>query len=157
MTKIRWHVVEQLQDKRPTLDRIIWYKRMHDIESREDVMKLVDTFYERVKVDPVIKHFFTEVIDIDWQEHMPTMYDFWESMLLGRMSYRGNVMSKHIALDQKSPLQKEHFDRWLTRWIETVDMLFVGDRAEEAKKRAKMTAPLMQYKVEQSRNQHFIQ
>lgn len=49
---------------------------MTDIENRQDIAKLVNSFYETVKTDPVIGHFFTEVVHVHWDEHLPKMYDF---------------------------------------------------------------------------------
>jgi hemoglobin len=33
-----------------------------DIENNDDIVLLVNTFYEKVKKDDTIQHFFTEVI-----------------------------------------------------------------------------------------------
>ena len=82
---------------------------------------------------------------------------FWASVLLGEASYKGNVMVKHIELNKLMPLRKEHFDRWEVLFIKNVDDLFEGDVAEEAKKRAALMAQLMNFKVEQSANKHFVQ
>ncbi|MEQ8534357.1 MAG: group III truncated hemoglobin [Imperialibacter sp.] len=122
-----------------------------DITSRADIEKLVDQFYSKVRIDNTIGYIFTDIAALDFARHMPTMYKFWETTLLGVMSYKGNPMSVHIQLDKKEPLKKEHFDRWLELWTATVDDLFEGPKAEEAKTRASQIRNLMQYKVEQSR------
>ena len=120
---------------------------MQDIQSRNDIITLVDRFYEKVLVDDVIGIFFTQVVKLDWDKHMPVMYDFWESTLLDAATYKGNPMLKHIALNQKMPLKKEHFERWLALWEETVQENFLGAKAEEAVNKAQQIAGLMQYKV----------
>jgi hemoglobin len=122
-----------------------------DIDSREDIELLVDQFYAKVKEDSTIGYLFTRIAALDFEKHMPTMYRFWETTLLGVMSYKGNPMSVHIQLDKKEPLTSEHFDRWLGLWTATVDELFAGPKAEEAKTRASQIRYLMQHKVEQSR------
>ncbi|WP_339794503.1 MAG: group III truncated hemoglobin [Imperialibacter sp.] len=122
-----------------------------DIASRSDIEKLVDQFYSKVRTDGTIGYIFTDIAALDFARHMPTMYKFWETTLLGIMSYKGNPMSVHIQLDKKEQLKKEHFDRWLELWTATVDDLFEGPKAEEAKTRASQIRYLMQYKVEQSR------
>ncbi|MEQ8685214.1 MAG: group III truncated hemoglobin [Imperialibacter sp.] len=122
-----------------------------DITSRADIEKLVDQFNSKVRIDNTIGYIFTDIAALDFARHMPTMYKFWETTLLGVMSYKGNPMSVHIQLDKKEPLKKEHFDRWLELWTATVDDLFEGSKAEEAKTRASQIRNLMQYKVEQSR------
>lgn len=124
---------------------------MNDIASQEDIQLLVDSFYQKVKLDPVIGFIFTEVVPISWEEHMPVMYAFWGSILLGTSTYQANPMAKHLALDQKVTLTPEHFERWLRLWKSTVREHFSGEKAEEAISRASGIAALMQYKVEQNR------
>ena len=118
-----------------------------DIENKADIKLLLDTFYGRATVDSVIGHFFTEVIQLDLEVHMPIMYSFWASVLLGDAAYTGNPMEKHIQLNKKSPMTQAHFDRWLSLWFETVDELFAGDMADMAKKRAEGIRQLMAWKV----------
>lgn len=127
-------------------------KKMKEIEFREDVVHLVDAFYKQAVSDSVIGHFFTEVVQLDFAAHMPVMYDFWESTLLGNNVYKGNPMLKHIALSKKSPMTSVHFDRWLVLWVDTVNGLFQGQKAEEAKSKAQQIATLMQYKVAEHGN-----
>jgi hemoglobin len=45
------------------------------------------------------------------------------------MSYQGRPWPKHAPL----PVQKEHFERWLSLFCQTVDSLFSGPKATEAK------------------------
>jgi len=78
------------------------------------------------------------------------MYNFWDSILFGTMNYKGNPMIKHIEMNKKENLHKEHFDQWMKLWRETIDELFVGEKANEAKKRATSIAQLMQYKINQN-------
>ncbi len=44
-----------------------------DILNRKDIEVLVDKFYEKVKVDKTISHFFTEVVKVDWENHLSVM------------------------------------------------------------------------------------
>lgn len=118
-----------------------------DIRTRGDVEFLIRSFYEKVMVDETISYLFTEVAQIDLPSHLPKLYDFWCSLLLGESSYKGNPMTVHFHLHAKSPLQKEHFSVWLTLFTATVDELFIGAKAEEAKTRARNTAQLMEYKI----------
>ncbi len=122
------------------------------LANRQDVEKLVNTFYTKVLADETIGHIFTEVARLDFDLHMPVMYSFWETTLLGRLSYKGNPMAVHIRLDKKIKLTETHFNRWLELFNETVDELFEGEKANEAKNRATQIRHLMQYKVEQSRS-----
>lgn len=109
---------------------------------------LIDTFYDRVRQDPVMGHIFNEVVDIDWDAHMPTMYSFWCSLLLGEASYAGNPMVKHVALSKKTAMTNAEFTQWLTLFNATVDELFEGPTATMAKQRAATIAELMQVRIQ---------
>lgn len=120
---------------------------MRDIEDRKDIELLVDTFYNSVLKDDSINYFFTDVAKLDFEKHMPRMYDFWESTLFHTASYAGNTLRVHKDLNEKSPLQKEHFETWIGLFKHTVDELFTGTTAELAKQRAQSIAMVMQMKV----------
>ncbi len=109
---------------------------MHDIESSEDVRKLVDTFYQKVKADPVIGYIFNDVVHVDWAHHLPKMYAFWEFLLLDMDTYRGNPIEPHHRVHALEPLRPELFDRWIQLFQEAVDENFAGEIAEKAKFRA---------------------
>jgi len=121
---------------------------MSDIETKEDVTFLVDTFYEAIKSSP-IQYFFADVAKVDWEAHLPRMYSFWESIIFGKSTFTGNPMLTHMALDNLSPIKKDDFDLWLSLWNKTIDANFKGHRAEETKSRAQNIAQLMQFKIEQ--------
>ncbi len=111
-----------------------------DIVTREDIKLLVDNFYDKVKVDVLLGPVFAK---LDWPHHLPIMYKFWSSMLLGDQSYRGNPLEKHLPLAIKT----EHFTRWLYLFKETVDENFRGDTAEQVKMRAESIAGIFQLKM----------
>jgi hemoglobin len=111
-----------------------------EIVSREEVKQLVNSFYEKVKQDELLAPVFAHVY---WPHHLPVMYNFWSSVLLGDMSYNGNPFSKHKEL----PIKREHFSRWMELFLETVEVEFKGPVAEEAKNRAKTIAAMFQYKL----------
>ncbi|UYQ94030.1 group III truncated hemoglobin [Chitinophaga horti] len=120
---------------------------MNDISTREDLLLLVNEFYRKATIDPVIGHFFTEVIKLDFSEHIPLIASFWENILLDGTSYKGGTMVKHIMLNRLSPMQPEHFERWLGLWEQTVTSHFEGPKALEAVNRAHSIAGIMQFKV----------
>lgn len=122
---------------------------MDDIRSRHDIELLIDEFYKLVIKDDLIGFIFTETITLDWEIHIPIMYDFWETTLLGQMKYKGNPMLKHIELNKKEPLTAEYFDRWLSLWASTINENFSGSKAEEAIQRANQIGELMKYKIQQ--------
>lgn len=123
---------------------------MPDIQSRADIELLITTFYEQATHDPLIGKFFTEVVPLNWDTHIPLICDFWEGLLLGERKYRGNPMVKHIEMSRKEPLLPKHFERWLAHWEATIRANFAGEKAEEAITRAQNIARLMQFKVEKA-------
>ena len=127
-----------------------------DIENEEDIKLLIDSFYQRVITDSLIGPFFTEVIKLNFDEHIPVMYSFWESILLLNASYKGNPIIKHIALNQKTKLEEKHFDQWLFLWNQTIDEHFIGAMAEKAKEKAVMMKLLMLQKIRRSEHPGFI-
>jgi hemoglobin len=122
---------------------------MKDIANRNDIENLVNTFYQKVRQDEVIGHFFTTVIALSWEKHLPIMYSFWDTILFGTQSYKGNPMSKHLDLHRLAPIEAKHFEQWLLLWKETVRENFEGAKAMEAIERATAIAGMIQYKVSQ--------
>ncbi|GAB2783657.1 hypothetical protein GCM10027275_29580 [Rhabdobacter roseus] len=120
-----------------------------DITTRTDVELLVNTFYNKVLADEVLGPIFNDVAQVNLSAHLPTMYDFWESILFGTGSYRGRPMPPHFRLTQKHPLRAHHFERWLALFFETIDALFEGEKATEVKSRAQHIASIMEYRVQQ--------
>jgi len=103
-----------------------------DLKTADDIRTLVDSFYEKVGRDELLAPVFNDFARVDWDTHLPTMYRFWESMLLGAGTYEGAPFPKHAVL----PVRKEHFARWLALFVEAVNSHFTGPKAEEAKGRA---------------------
>ncbi len=122
---------------------------LKDIQNRHDIENLVDRFYEKVTKNPLLGPIFNGVAKVDWNHHLPIMYNFWESLLLGGQAYEGNPMEKHIQLSKKVNLTEKHFQTWLSLFYETVDANFHGKKADEAKKRAESIAGIIKYKVKQ--------
>ena len=106
---------------------------LRDIENRDDVERLVRAFYGKALTDPIIGFIFTDVAKLDLEEHVPQITAFWETILLGAESYRGGVFGKHADLHLKVGLRPGHFERWLQLWFGTVDDMFAGERANQAK------------------------
>lgn len=113
-----------------------------DLLGDDDIKLLVDSFYETIREDDLLGPIFNERVE-DWSKHLPTMYAFWGTMLFGKKDYQGNPMAKHIDL----PVEHEHFARWVELFIETVDGLFVGAKAEQAKGAAKSIAHTFQIRM----------
>lgn len=121
-----------------------------DIQDRSDIERLVNTFYEKVKHDALIAHFFTDVVDVDWAAHLPVMYDFWENILSYTGKYHGNPMATHLQLNAKHPISAQDFQRWLALFHGTVDELFAGEKADLIKARSLSIATVLQIKMAQA-------
>lgn len=113
---------------------------MKDIATEADIKVLVDSFYDRVNRDEVLGPVFNDIAKVDWEHHLPTMYAFWSTMLFRTGSYKGRPWPKHAVL----PLQKEHFERWVRLFCETVGAHFEGPKANEAKSAALSIADTFQ-------------
>ncbi|WP_312089002.1 group III truncated hemoglobin [Chryseobacterium sp.] len=124
---------------------------MKNLESREDIELLVNSFYSKVVKDEVIGFFFKEVVKVNWDLHLPKMYSFWESILFGQMSYKGNPMAIHFPINESTAMEKKHFDRWLSLWKETISENFEGENASMAITKSENIAKLMSYKMEMAR------
>jgi hemoglobin len=120
----------------------------NDITGRPDIEILVKTFYDKVNRDNLIADFFGGV---NWEKHLPVMYNFWSDILFGETSFKGNPMLKHMALNSRMPMETVHFERWLTLFNQTVDELFEGQNAELIKQRALSIATVMRIKIAETK------
>lgn len=109
-----------------------------EIEGREEVSLLVRTFYGRIRKEETLGPIFNNIIE-DWEEHLETLIDFWESNLFRVRKYYGNPMLAHVSVDKKNDhtIDSKHFGIWLNLWYQTIDDLFEGEVAEMAKFKAR--------------------
>lgn len=122
---------------------------MSDLQTRADINYLLEVFYSQALNDPIIGHFFTEVVQLDLAKHLPRLGDFWEKILFGTAIYKGNPMLQHLHLNALSPMEAVHFERWLSLWTTTVHTHFEGEYADAAIQRAQQIGNLMQHKIKQ--------
>lgn len=118
-----------------------------DIADRRDIVQLLELFYKAAFEDATIGRFFTEVVPLDLETHIPVIADFWESVVFGSRNYRKNVMEVHKGIHQLSAIRKEHLDRWVALFTATVDALHEGPNATMMKQRAQSIATLMDIKL----------
>ena len=100
-----------------------------DIQTKEDLVQLVDVFYNRVLQDEKLAHFFAH---LNFEEHKPKMVHFWSFVLLDEPGYTTNVFDKHANLNANS----SDFNEWVALFHMTVNELFEGEKANAAKFRA---------------------
>lgn len=110
----------------------------------EHIKQLVDRFYGNVKKDDLLGSVFNDVARVNWDEHLPRLYQFWNSIMLGTREYRGNAFAKHIELNRKFPLTKEHLTRWLTLFVNEAERCLPHDAARAIIMRAKQIATVIQ-------------
>ncbi len=115
-----------------------------DIETREDLVFLLGKFYETATKDAEIGHHFAE---LDLAAHLPIIVNFWEKVLFGKPVYFGNPLFIHQKLNEISPLKPEHFGRWIEIFSHTIDKLFAGKTAENAKLRADTIAHSLNQRI----------
>jgi hemoglobin len=107
--------------------------KTREIKTEEDIYELIYTFYGKVRKDDLLNPIFmSKIADDEWDIHLSKMIRFWSSMLLYTRTYSGDPMSKHFDL----PIGEDHFLQWLKLFHMTIDELFTGKIAEDAKLRA---------------------
>lgn len=115
-----------------------------DILTLEDIKKLVDAFYEKVRQDQLLAPIFNERIQDHWPQHLEKMYAFWQTVLLHQQAYQGSPFPPHAHLE----INHSHFERWMELFTSTVDFLFEGATANDAKLKAGKMAEMFQIKIE---------
>lgn len=123
-----------------------------DIKTRDDVFLLVTSFYAKVRKDTVLGPFFNDVIK-DWDVHLENLTSFWESSLFLKTKYYGNPLKTHVKVDKdnNNSITELHFGLWLNFWLQTIDELFEGEYAENAKSRARKMGTFLYMKIFEAR------
>jgi hemoglobin len=117
-----------------------------DITTKDDIKNLVDSFYNKVKENELLAHVFVTTMQIEWEKHLPKMYQFWEFILWQTGEYKGTPFDKHIVVNNKVALTPQHFDNWINLFYETVDELFEGENATSIKTKATNIKNVWSYK-----------
>jgi hemoglobin len=114
-----------------------------DIKDDDSIKILVDSFYSKVNTDHLLSPIFNEVARVNWQNHLPLLYQFWSTLLFHTNTYKGRPWPKHALL----PVNAEHFTRWVFLFKETVDENFSGPKANDAKNIAASIADTFQNRL----------
>lgn len=115
-----------------------------DIEHLDDIKRIVDTFYQRIRKNELLGPIFEARIGNRWDGHLEKMYRFWQTVLLSEHTYSGAPFPPHATM----PIDESHFTVWVQNWTATVDGFFSGPVAEEAKKRGALMAAIFNSKLE---------
>jgi hemoglobin len=101
--------------------------------SEDGIRRLVDAFYDKVRLDAELAPVFLRAIPGDWQPHLTRMYAFWSSVMLTTGRYKGNPVVKHLVIPG---IQPHLFERWLALFNETCGELFEDGVSEEFRAKA---------------------
>jgi hemoglobin len=69
------------------------------------------------------------VAKVNWETHLPKLYDFWDTVLFRAGTFRGNPIAAHMKLIDRADLGWPMFEHWLELFRATVDELFSGENA----------------------------
>lgn len=110
--------------------------------TKENIHKLVITFYSKVLKDEKISPFFIEKLGNDmkseiWQKHIKILTDFWYTISFGHGDYRGSPFAPHMQI---TGLDRESFETWIRLFFESLDKLYVPDIAAKFKERSSIIA-----------------
>jgi len=113
------------------------------IDTREDIVQLVNRFYAKIRADELLGPIFNRhIAKGKWPEHLSKLADFWETNLFGTPKFKGSPSVKHINVDRNlgNTIEQAHFEKWLKLWSETIDEMYEGERAIKAKTSARIMA-----------------
>ena len=119
-----------------------------EIETLEDIKTLVNSFYDKVREDELLADIFNNIIQNRWPVHLEKMHRFWQTVLLEEHTYFGSPFVPHAQL----PVEKQHFERWLKLFYETVDEYFIGELDEKSKWQGKRMAQMFNMKIDHYRS-----
>jgi len=100
-----------------------------DLKDRADIIILVDRFYERVRADATLGPIFDGIARVNWEKHLPKLYDFWDTVLFQANTFRGNLIGAHAQLIPAAAMGRGLFEHWLALFRATVAELFEGPNA----------------------------
>jgi hemoglobin len=126
-------------------------QKNQELLTLNDIKLLVDAFYEKIRNDALLSPVFNERIQDKWPQHLEKMYRFWQTVLLEEHTYLGSPFLPHAEL----PVGHNHFEQWMALFTQTVDELFTGLKAGEAKWRAAKMAEMFEAKITHIRNNPF--
>ena len=98
-----------------------------DIEKAADIKRLLVRFYDVAAHDDLIGPIFAELANSEL--HRQDLYHYWGAVLLDKQDSGHHVFPVHIQFMERP----QHFIRWLSLFLGTIDSLFSGPNAERAK------------------------
>lgn len=119
-----------------------------DIASRKDIHFIISTFYDKFLSDKSMFPFFEDIINNnELSAHLESITDFWNDVLFDTITYKNNVMQKHLTVHRNMKFKKSHFDVWISYFFDVIDAHFSGEKSVLMKNRASSIATVMQLKM----------
>jgi len=108
--------------------------------TKENIRKMVDTFYPTILADELVSPFFIAKLGDDinsdiWQEHLQLLANFWASIALNENTYMGNPFAPHLYLGELTP---EIFQRWLLLFEKAIDKIYTKEAGQIFKIRSQI-------------------
>ena len=111
--------------------------------TKENLNKLVVSFYTNVLKDDLIGPIFKDVLGEDmksekWQAHIELLTNFWASIALGDFTYNGNPFAPHV--DFRDRLSIKAFEQWMKIFFVTLNTIYEPQIAQQFLARSKNIA-----------------
>ncbi len=106
-----------------------------------DIEPLLVAFYDTIARDDLLAPYFAAV---DMREHIPTIGDFWSTIIFHTGRYSGNAFRPHMEMPG---LTAAHFARWVETLEHTVDARVQGPHADVMKAMGHRIAYSMQLRL----------
>jgi len=108
--------------------------------NRDNVSKMVRTFYKMVMADQTVNPYFIMALGNDleskeWHEHYKILEDFWLMLMTGEKVYTRDAFAPHLDLAE---IYKETFEEWLKLFNEVVHIYYTPKLAQKFYKRAEV-------------------
>ena len=116
---------------------------MKQIETRQDISRLVNTFYAQIRKHEFLGAIFnSHIAEEQWPAHLEKLTDFWETILFGVPKFKGNPSMKHLIVDKNLGygITQTHFNQWVELWHKTINSMFEGELAIRAKEASEQMA-----------------
>lgn len=127
---------------------------MNDIYNNNDLYLVVDEFYKKLLGDPSIAYFFTDIVKIKLEDHLPILVNFWSQSLFNTGGYYKNLMQIHLDINEKENFSPELFKIWLTHFNNAIAENFSGTNADKMITQALSIATVMQIKIHNQQKKH---
>ena len=85
---------------------------------RKLICAVVDSFYSNIQKDTVLGPVFESRLHGEWAPHLEKMYDFWTTVIEGKMAYSGDPVRAHMEVKS---IELEHFELWIELFEKTLE------------------------------------